>query len=197
MSEEFKKISCGSPIKFLYLGRLDQEKDLFTLLDAALLLKNAGIPFTLNIVGQGHKQEELKNYIKRHSLENFIKFFGYVSDKDLVSVYNEADFYVSPSLYELEGMSVLEAMSCGLPIILSDSKHSAAKSFVNGNGYIFKASNSSDLFDVLKKAINLENSEYIKMCRISLRTAKKHSFTKSVKQLEDIFYSVISEKKLK
>src|SRR5205085_8452889 len=50
-----------------------------------------------------------------------IVFTGYVPDDDLVALYNAADLFVSPSLFEGFGLPPLEAMACGTPVVTSNT----------------------------------------------------------------------------
>ena len=79
--------------------------------------------------------EKLIETGQKLSNKPIIKF---VSEKDLIRYYNLADLYVHPSDVELESMSVLEAIGCGLPVLISDSKSSAAKQFALNEHFIFK-----------------------------------------------------------
>jgi len=53
--------------------------------------------------------------------EDDLVFTGYVPDDDLVALYNAADLFVYPSIYEGFGLPPLEAMACGTPVITSDT----------------------------------------------------------------------------
>ena len=55
------------------------------------------------------------------------------ASKPLVEAFQEASVFVLPSLYETEGMVMLEAMACGCPLLVANSPTSAAKDFVHNN----------------------------------------------------------------
>ncbi len=105
--------------------------------------------------------------------------------------YNAADIYVMPSLVELEGMTVLEAMACRKPLIISDSKLSASSGFVDGNGLIFKLQNAQDLAE--KELILLKNEKMRKnMAQESYKKVKKYDLKRSIDKLELLYYKVLN-----
>jgi len=63
--------------------------------------------------------DDVTRIVKSLELENLVQFVGRLTDEELACVYSGADFFVFPSLYEGFGLTVLEAMACGVPIIAS------------------------------------------------------------------------------
>jgi len=111
-------LKSGSNIKFLYTGRISQDKNLDFLIASYLIAKNIiGTESTLTIVGDGPYLEELKD---RHKNENNIIFTGKVDYETLPSLYSASDLFLFPSITDTFGMVVLEAQACGLPAIVSD-----------------------------------------------------------------------------
>jgi 1,2-diacylglycerol 3-alpha-glucosyltransferase len=95
---------------------------------------------------------------------------------------------VLTSLFELESMTTLEAMACGCPILIADSKHSAAKFFVDGNGYLFDPEDPKDLAQKLFTLIS--NPDLLEtMRKKSIQNVAAFSFEKSVEKLETFFAS--------
>lgn len=64
--------------------------------------------------------QELKTLIKKYKLEGEVNLLGFVPLEDLVAIYNLAMLYIQPSFYEGFGLPVLEAMTCGCPVISSN-----------------------------------------------------------------------------
>ncbi len=115
--------ALGIPEKFiLYSGGANWNKNLVRLIEAFGSVKqNLKIPHKLVLVGQrswGYK--EIISKAREWGLENEIIFPGYVSDEDIVYLYNGAEFFIYPSLLEGFGISAVEAMACGCPLAASD-----------------------------------------------------------------------------
>jgi glycosyltransferase involved in cell wall biosynthesis len=107
-----------------------------------------------------------------------------------VHAYNASDIFVLPSLAELEGMVVLEAMACGKPMIISDAKMSASKFFVNGNGFLFETQNHEHLAEQVLKLITDADLRK-KMGKVSFEKAKHYDIHKSVEMLEKVYYKAL------
>ena len=97
-------------------------KNIPTLIKAFYMLRHKGIKKKLVIAGRkgGRKYREVLDTIEKLSLQKEVLLVGSVQGDDLVKLYNAADLFVLPSLYESFGMPILEAMACGAPVITSN-----------------------------------------------------------------------------
>lgn len=96
--------------------------------------------------GQGVKEKYYKKLAKELPLKPIFKFY---SRQEIIDVLNYCDLYVHPAEAELEGISCLEAITCGKLTIVSDSKLSATKEFAIDNKCIFKNRKPKDLARVI------------------------------------------------
>jgi len=176
--------------RLLFIGRLYPEKNVEVLIKAMpnILMENKATD--LLIVGSGELKEKLEFTAKTLGINKQIHFLGRIPDEDLVKAYNSCDIFILPSIAELEGMVVLEAMACGKPIIISDSEETAAKDFVQKNGFIFK---TTDKLDLAKKVnIILSNPKLEKnMAKMSLKEIKNYDIRDSILKLEKVYHSLI------
>ena len=93
-----------------FVGRLEKEKNLIALLEA---LK--GLPYNLTIIGRGSMREKLE---KKAEVDNInVRFMNNVPHSKLPEILNQHEIFILPSLYEGTPKTLLEAMSCGLPVI--------------------------------------------------------------------------------
>ncbi|HRZ85319.1 MAG TPA: glycosyltransferase [Candidatus Paceibacterota bacterium] len=174
--------------RIIFVGRLHPEKSVETLIKSVPYIIEKYNNFHVDIVGGGYMYDELKNLIKELKVEKYVTLFGRVSDEDLIMALNASDIFVLPSMAELEGMVVLEAMACGKPIVIANSPESASRFFVEDNGFLFKPKDYKDLADKLLKLL-LDEKLLKKMSDASLRIIKKYDINKSVCDLEKIYSS--------
>lgn len=102
----------------LNVGSNHQRKNVITVLKVLKELKEKGLPTYLWKVGDDFTAEQ-NSFIHQHDLGNHIVFLGQPEKEQLVAYYNAADALIAPSLYEGFGLTILEAMACGTPVITS------------------------------------------------------------------------------
>jgi len=103
----------------MYVGNLLPHKNLATLLKAFALLPGRG-NLSLLIVGAAFRGRTADLGIEELGLSGSVVLAGAVPQEDLVALYNLADLFVLPSLYEGFGLPVLEALACGTPVAASN-----------------------------------------------------------------------------
>jgi glycosyltransferase involved in cell wall biosynthesis len=110
------------------------------------------------LVGDGPQRPALEDYAREHS-SKCIVFGGYVPYLELPLVYAAADAFVHPARYEPWGVSVQEALACGLPVLAS-SLVGAARDFVTPgkNGFVYRAGDPDDLRSKLPRLLSLTSS---------------------------------------
>lgn len=132
----------------LFVGRFQPEKNIFFLLKEIALLKSRLTEekveqgFLLHLVGDGPLQTQIVSETARLGLANEIKFHGWLNKEELKTMYNSCHCLINPSLGEGMPNVVLEAMSCGLPVIASN---------VRGNDAVVKHNETGLLFELNDK----------------------------------------------
>lgn len=146
--EKFKRLYGSNNKKIiLFVGGLIPRKGINYLIDAMRYVKSDSI---LLIVGgelQGHPdvKKVLKQQIKELGLKKRVLFLGRLSKEDLEKAYIAADLFVLPSLSEVFGLVILEAMSYGKCVIASNVLGPSTIIKNNENGILFEARNSMEL----------------------------------------------------
>ncbi|MDA8217716.1 MAG: glycosyltransferase family 1 protein [Dehalococcoidales bacterium] len=107
----------------LSVGTIERRKNLARLIRAYGLLRSRNrVDHKLVIAGKpGWLYADVFEAVSDLHLEEDVIFLGYVPDEDLPALYNLADLFVYPSLYEGFGLPPLEAMACGTPVVASDN----------------------------------------------------------------------------
>ncbi len=141
---------------FLFVGRFVWEKNLLLLLESfSIALPDAA----LLLVGDGPEKAKIVEYIQSNNIQN-VFLAGYSVFPDIVRYYKMADCFVLPSKSERWGLVVNEAMSVGLPVILS-SAVGCAKDLLkdNKNGFLFESENVEELVRCFKSAMAADLSK--------------------------------------
>jgi glycosyltransferase involved in cell wall biosynthesis len=113
----------GLPNRFvLYVGAIEPRKNLPGLMQAFRIARARGLPHELVCVGPyGWSSRGLYGTVERLGLSRVVHFTGYVPIQDLPAIYNLAELFVFPSLYEGFGLPVIEAMACGTPVVTANT----------------------------------------------------------------------------
>lgn len=118
------------------VASFSKAKDQMTLIKAISCLDDK---IKLILVGKGEKEEQYRNYVAVNGLANKVKFLGYRSD--VYSIIKAVDLVVQSSFWEGFGLSVVEAMVCEKPVLVSDV--SGMSEVVANNELVFPVGDSS------------------------------------------------------
>jgi len=118
----------GSGPIILYVGRLHPEKGLFDLLNAFALVKARMAQARLVLVGDGPARSAVEQRVQEHGWHDAVRLTGTVKHRDLPPYFRAAELFVAPSITtpkweEQVGMTNIQAMACGVPVV---STHSGA-----------------------------------------------------------------------
>lgn len=147
-----EKKSKSNTFRILFVSRLIERKGLqYIVPELRKIKEKTGREIKLIVVGDGPYREKLEKMAQDWMVKDLIAFEGQKSKEEIVSYYQNADLFIFPS--EKEGMPnvVLEAMSCGLPVLMSPCEGS--KELIHDNGYIV------DVTDFSQKIVELINSK--------------------------------------
>lgn len=106
----------------LFVGTIEPRKNLRNLLAAFSLLKNKKVfDGKLVLIGmQGWMSEDLAGFVGKLGIKEDVAFTGFLSNEELRHFYNKAGVFVFPSFYEGFGFPIVEAFSCGAPVVTSN-----------------------------------------------------------------------------
>ncbi|MFQ5834179.1 MAG: glycosyltransferase family 4 protein [Candidatus Thorarchaeota archaeon] len=106
-----------SEFRALFVGRLDYQKGVDTLLEAFIHLEQDAPRINVYVCGTGPMREVVERFAEKHDRFHYL---GYVPDDELLSQYKSASLFLMPSRREAFGLVGLEAMASGTPIVASN-----------------------------------------------------------------------------
>ncbi|PJE81291.1 hypothetical protein COU58_03160 [Candidatus Pacearchaeota archaeon CG10_big_fil_rev_8_21_14_0_10_32_42] len=173
---------------FISTSRLVESKHIDVILKAfkIFIKNNKG---KLLIVGGGPEEKKLKQFaIKNHLLQN-VEFKGFVKPEKIIKEYKKADVFLTASTIETEGITTLEAMSTGLPVIGVDAR--ATPNLVKKDaGFIIPIGNEKQFAEKLEK-LTKNYSLRIKMGKDASKRAKEFELKKMNKKLFENYKKTI------
>ncbi len=182
--------------KLLYVGRLSKEKNLDVVIKAFKIVHAAEPKYTLTIVGSGPVENDLKQLAQQEGLEKSITFTGSVPFEKLLGsdIYTDAALFVTASTSETQGLSIIEGMSYGLPVVAVAKR--GVPELIKDNGLLCKTANAKDLATNILKIIRTPALAK-KMSQASLKRADKYSIGAITTQFEQVYARLIKSKKAK
>lgn len=115
---ETAKVKDGK-VHFLFMGEIGQRKGVFDILRGITKNKNAFEGKIELRIGGNRNEKQLLGMIHDNGLEDIVKFEGWVGGDKKIDLFNWADVFILPSFNEGLPISILEAMSYGMPIVSS------------------------------------------------------------------------------
>jgi len=175
-----RKKSFGRPY-FFFVGALKKIKNIPRILEGFAYFLSREKKNYLLVLGGGDfwLDEEIEETIKKLSLKSHVVFPGYIKEEDLPSYLRGAIAFVSPSLYEGCGLTLLEAMACGLPVITSNV--SAMPEIVGEAGILVSPDDPEDIARGLREVIDYDTTQYQRMVVRGLERTKQFSWKKFAK----------------
>ena len=140
-----------------FIGRIAPEKSLDLLIDAMKEIAKVRNDVVLLITGGGPQLDELKLLVKNNKLDEYIMFTGPQDSSLVPSYYQSADIFVSASLSETQGLTYIEAMACGLPVLGRYDKNLDGVIIDEYNGHFFNT--KDELVDLILDYASKDLSE--------------------------------------
>jgi glycosyltransferase involved in cell wall biosynthesis len=176
----------------LCVGRLVNAKGQGVLIQAAKILADRDINFSLQFVGDGPDKENLEQFSTTHNLNSKINFLGKVNHNDIKNLQQQADIFVLPSFAEGIPIVLMEAMACGTPCVTTHIT-GIPELFTNGHdGLLVRPGSAVMLADALERLIG-EPDTREKITQAALTTVKKDwCIHLSNQRLADLFTQQLS-----
>lgn len=189
-TQKFRPLSTLKTTDLLYVGRLLEVKGIDVLIRAISILDDYSI--NLTIAGVGPHLNPLKELVRDYNLADQISFWGYVDEDMLVERYNAAKIAVFPSVGK-EGVltTMLEACSCGLPVITTTAGSMNEFIINNETGILVKPNDSIEL----AKQIRMLLQDPKTIARIGGNARRlivtDWSWENRIKELEEVYKEIL------
>ncbi|HEY4694993.1 MAG TPA: glycosyltransferase family 1 protein [Candidatus Nanoarchaeia archaeon] len=170
----------------LFVGTVQPRKNLELLIEAFSQTEIRNLD--LVIAGKpGWLYEDIYKAPVKFGIDSRVKFLGFVGDDDLPALYSGALAFVLPSLFEGFGLPVLEAMSCGTPVIAS--RRSSLPEVVGEAGLLFNPRSKKELIAALLKVARDENLRR-ELIVAGRQQVKKFSWEKAARETVALFEKI-------
>lgn len=159
----FEEYPPTDKIRFLFVGRIMQEKGIDELFDAAKRINREYDNVEFDVVGM--YEDNYEETVNRLVDDGIINFYGY--QQDVKPFVKQSHCFVLPSWHEGMANTNLECGAMGRPIITSNI-HGCLEAVVDGKtGYLVEKKNANDLYEKIKRFIELPYDEKVKMGQAS------------------------------
>ncbi|HSR47305.1 MAG TPA: glycosyltransferase [Anaerolineales bacterium] len=184
------RIDPERPI-ILHVGRVDREKNVDDVVRAAHLAM-ASVDAQLVVIGDGSRREDVEDLAEDLGIGDRSRFIGFVEPNgDLPDLYRAGALFVIASDLESEGIVVLEAAACGLPIVAVRATSMPELVETPGCGYLVSPGDvrrmAERIVDILKDPARREA-----LSLAALGMAQQHSLEKTLEQHEALYASLLS-----
>ncbi len=144
----------NNPIKIIHISCFENKsKNISGLLDSLRIVKDRDVDFQCEMIGDGMNFEAMKTYCTQLKLDGNVTFKGLLEGKELATALASSDFLVLSSNYENMPVVIIEALSCGIPVVSTDvgGIHEVID---NENGILVPPSDSVRLAEAIMTMIN-------------------------------------------
>ncbi|WAL62762.1 glycosyltransferase family 4 protein [Thermocoleostomius sinensis] len=173
----------------LNVGSNHIRKNVSTILEVVALLKSRGLPIHFWKAGTDFNTEQ-QQFIQAHQLQDCVSYVGEPDDRALVQLYNAADVLVAPSLSEGFGLTVLEAMACGTPVIASNV--TSLPEVVGEAGYLV---HPTDVESIAKAVYQLQTDLSCCNClkEKGIERAKQFTWRKTGERIAEVYETLLEQ----
>lgn len=183
-------------IVFIFVGRINNLKNIFFIVDALERLKeiDSKFKFKMLFVGTGQDEEELKKRIKKQHLEDEVIMCGKVVDRNLLaSYYARANLFLFPSKYDSSSIVQIEAASQHLPVLFLKGTATSATVTDNVNGFI----EEDDVNKYAKRILEIMKNKklYQEVCNNAYKDLYKN-WDDTIKGVYERYLKLINDKRV-
>lgn len=171
----------------LFVGTVEPRKNLDNLIKAFYKISNS-VVHQLVIVGKkGWRYDNIHRLVRELNIEDRVIFTDYISNLEILYLYNNADVFVYPSIYEGFGIPPLEAMACGCPVVVSNV--TSLPEVVGDAAMLVNPFDVDDIANKIYKVVSDRNLNNL-LREKSIKQASKFSWEKCATETLDLYLKV-------
>ncbi len=174
-------------IKIITVGRFVDDKDYFTALNAMKELRKSTEYFIFQIVGYGNLENKIRNKVAALGLSQYVEII--IKPDNIPVLLNEADIYLSTSLFEGTSNSIMEAMNACLPIVATKVGDNNRLVSEGMNGFLSEAGDYVSIAQSLKELIN----DYAQRIKFGLASHKILNENYSFEKFQDTYLKLVNK----
>lgn len=171
-----------------FLGRIAPEKSIEILIEAMADIVKVNTNICMLIVGSGPQIDDLEEMVHQYQLDQFVYFTGPKESELVPSFYHVSDLFVSASITETQGLTFIEAMASGIPVLARYDKNLEGVIIDGRNGYFF-----SDKDDLVEKIVELSQSSLDELIHNALIDAQKYSSENFYEKIMKTYHKALSK----
>lgn len=175
----------------IYVGRIAEEKALDLVIDGFEKAIAAGSHVKFLVVGGGPDLDRLKGIAEKHGISDHVRFAGPIEQEQVPDYYRSADAFISASLSETQGMTFIEALASGLPVMARRDEVLKDLLIEGETGWYFE--DASDLSRILMKFEEMSAEELEKLSHNSAKQAEPYSSEHFYNQLMEVYNRVVED----
>ena len=179
-------------VTFLYLGRVDPEKNVGRVIDAYVMMRKkvpGDVKTQLVIVGDGVDKPRL---MERAADRTDVYFLGRIVPPELYNIYRLGDVFVTASEIETQGIVLIEAAACGLPLIAVNKGAVSEVCQNDKNGFLCEPGNVMEMAEAMR-TLAMDATLRERFGKESLKIAGEHDFERTLDRFENIYRKVVKQ----
>jgi len=172
--------------RIIFVGRLDEEKSIHELIQAAAKL-DASLGAHVEIIGDGEDRHRLERMARDLNIADRVTFHGRISDEALRDILTNGAVFAMPSRAELQCIAAMEAMASALPVVAANAMALPHLVRQGKNGYLYDPGNITEFARHLTTVLTASPEKYADMKKASQKIVAKHSLEATTDTFEALY----------
>lgn len=177
----------------IFVGRLAQEKNCITLLDAVAQVMSDHGDVRFLILGDGPQRKELQEHAEKLGIADRVVFTGIVPMDEVPTYLKAADLFVFASVTETQGLVTMEAMAAGLPVVAVDAT-GTGDVVENGKDGLLTANDSTALAQAIRKVLD-DQELYARLKAGAIHRAEEFDIMVQARKMLEVYEQAIEDKR--